>query len=321
MNQQRFGGISGATLNFLHHADYAWFLPLIARMPLRIGYLLAGLRGIVNGRFGRDWRSMALGTRHISRQSAAGYRILRPKATEAELKTLVQERFYAESLEEFEGRLIAADRVAELKRDILPADFLAACRQRERGLVLLTPHFESFWLGTVFLGQAGVTVNAMTSSITHDPLVTAAVQQHFFKKYRGMERMMNGGRMLNMEDGLRPFYQMLERGETLVILADAPAIAGGASATPYFLGSRRRMAGGALRMASKTGSDIGAFVCRHVKMGQYLVKGGPIIPANEPQAFDTVYRYLSDEIEATPGKWYASDLLPLMTAVEKGTKV
>jgi lauroyl/myristoyl acyltransferase len=127
---------------------------------------------------------------------------------------------------------------------------------------------------------------------------------------------MNGGRMLDMELGLRPFYQMLERGECLVILADAPAVVGSAVATPYFLGCRRQMAGGALRMARKTGSDIGAFVCRYLKPGQYCLKGGPIVSAGDPQAFDTVYRYLSDEIEAAPGRWWASDLLPLMTPVD-----
>jgi len=320
MNQRKFDGVYGAAVRFLHHADYAWALPLMARMPLEIGYRLAWLRGVFNGRLGRDWRSVALEARHVARQSAAGYRELRPQATEAELTSLVLERFRAESLEEFEGQLIAAGRVVELQWDIQPEDFLTVCRQRKRGLVLMTPHFDSFWLGTVFLAQEGLTVNAMTSAVTHHPLVAPAVQQHFFKKYRGMERVLNGGRMLNMELGLRPFYQMLERGECLVVLADAPAVAGGATATPYFLGRRRLMAGGALRMAQKTDSDIGAFVCSFTGPGHYLLKGGPVMSARDPRALDAVYRYLSNEIEATPGRWYASDLLPLMIPVdEEGT--
>lgn len=318
MSQQRFSGISGAVIRFLHHVDYAWLLPLLARLPLGIGYQLARLRGEINARLGRDWRSMALGTRHIARQSAAGYRILRPQATEQELQSLVQERFRAESLEEFEGCLMAAGRVAGIRHEVTPSDFTDICKQQDRGLVLLTPHFDSFWLGTVFLAQAGMKVNAMTSAVTHDHRVIAAVQQHFYKKYRGMERLLNGGRMLNMEEGLRPFYQMLERKECLVILADAPATVNSSAATPYFLGCRRRLAGGALRLARKTGSDLGAFVCRYLKPGRYLLKGGPIVDAHDPQAFDQVYRYLSDEIAAAPGRWCAADMLPLMTPVDNG---
>ncbi len=319
MNQQRFNGITGAVIRYLHHSDYTWVLPLLARLPLRAGYLLAGLRGEINGWLGRDWRSMALGTRHVARQSAAGYRLLYPLATEAELQALVRERFRTESREEFEGQLIVANRVAELRWEIQPEGFLKACKQRKRGLVLLTPHFDSFWLGTVFLAQAGYTVNAMTSAVTHDPLVIPAVQQQFYQKYRGMERLLHGGRMLNMEDGLRPFYQMLERGECLVILADAPATVAGAAATPSFLGNRRQIASGALRLARKTGSDLGAFVCQYVKPGHYLVQGGPVVPAHDPQAFDTIYSYLSVKIEAAPGRWCATDLLPLMTPVDNGT--
>lgn len=318
MSQQRFSGFSGTCIRLLHHADYAWLLPLLARLPLSVGYCLAHLRGELNARLGRDWRSMALGTRHVARQSAEGYRILRPQATDAELRTLVQERFRAESREEFEGRLMAADRVAELRCEILPADFAAACGRRSQGLVLLTPHFESFLMGVVFLAQTGLTINVMTSSVTHHQLVAPAVQRHFFSKYRGMEHFLNGGRMLDMELGLRPFYQMLERGECLVVLADTPAVAGGATAVPYFLGRRRLMAGGALRMARKTGSDLGAFVCRYLKPGRYLLKGGPIVSAYAPQAFDMVYQYLSDEIEEAPGRWCAADLLPLMTPVGNG---
>ncbi|MDY0185775.1 MAG: hypothetical protein RBR43_07860 [Desulfuromonadaceae bacterium] len=318
MDQQRFSGLSGALIRFLHHADYAWFLPLLARIPLSAGYFLADLRGRLNARLGRDWRSMALGTRHVARQSAAGYRLLYPQTTEKEMAALVQERFKAESLEEFEGCLMAAGRIAKLQHEILPEVFLTTCKQRNGGMVLLTLHFESFLLGVLFLAQNGIKVNVMTSSVTRHPQVARAVQNHFFNKYRGMERYLNGGKMLDMEEGLRPFYQLLKRGECLVVLADAPAVAGGAVATPCFLGKQRQLAGGALRLAQKTDSAIGAFTCRLVTPGSYLVKGGPVLSSHNPQALDVIYRFLSDEIEATPGKWQAVDLLPLMTPIESG---
>lgn len=59
-----------------HRADFAWVLPFIARLPLTLGYALSGWRGRFNAASGRDWRSVALGFRHIRRQSLAGYRLL-----------------------------------------------------------------------------------------------------------------------------------------------------------------------------------------------------------------------------------------------------
>ncbi len=303
-------------VHVLHSLDYAVLLPLMACLPLCAGYALSALRGRLNGIVGRDWRSVGLGARHVARQSVLGYRMLFPNASAADLRVLVRERFETESREEFEGRLIVAGRVEQLKCRICPDEFVRISLQRERGLMLLTSHFDSFMLGIAFLGLAGVKINVMTSSVTNDPRVDPAVSKHFFKKYRGMERMMNGGKMLDREHGIRPFYQMLERGECLVVLADAPSSSGGTAVTPYFLGAQRRLAGGALRMAQKTGSNLGAFVCRYEYPGHYRLEGGPIFCGDDPQALDAVYGFLSDEILAAPGHWWAADLLPDMTAID-----
>ncbi len=302
-------------IRMIHAADYGVILPLLARLPLAAGYTMSTWRGWLNGLAGRDWRSMALGSRHVARQSAAGFRMLSPQPTETIVRSWVRERFETESREEFEGRLIAAGRVGELRRSVGPEGFLRACLRRERGLLLLTPHFDSFMLGIAFLGLAGARINVMTSAITNDPRVSPAVREHFSRKYRGMEKLMNGGRMVDQEDGLRPFYRILERRECLVILADAPAVPGGASMAPCFLGERRALAGGALRMAQKTGSDLGAFVCRFVAPGRYVVEGGPIGGANDSQTLEAAFAFLSNAIMASPGRWWAADLLPAMVPV------
>jgi lauroyl/myristoyl acyltransferase len=308
-------GLMHSITGLAHKADYALLLPLLARLPLPVAYALSAVRGRMNGWLGRDWRSMALQTRHIARKSAQGYTMLLKEAPQASVQTLVRQRFATESREEFEGHLIINGRVPELHCDIESEAFLAACLQRDRGLLLLTPHFDSFMLGIAFLGLTGVKINVMTSSVTNDARVDPAVSRHFFKKYRGMERMMNGGRMLDREDGVRPFYQMLERGECLVVLADSPATDGGAAESPHFLGARRCLAGGALRMARRTGSDIGAFVCRFTEPGHYRLQSGPLLSAADPLALDAVYAFLSEQIMATPGRWWAADLLPEMPAV------
>lgn len=303
-------------LRWAHKADYAWFLPAIARLPLPLAYALSGLRGRINAAIGRDWRSVALGLRrHIQRQSLAGYALLPGSASAKERERWGQQRFETEARDEFEARLVAARRLGELTCDFAPAGSEKQCANRSRGLVLLTPHFDSFYLGIAFLAQAtGARTNSMSSAVTRDPRVDPAVSQHFDRKYRGLEHYQHGGQVLDIEVGLRPFYRMLADHETLVVLGDAPVLPNGASMAVDFLGGQRVIAGGALRLAQRTGSDLGGFVCRYLGPGRYVLEMCPIGRADDPATIDRIYRFFSEQILAQPGLWWAADMLPNMPA-------
>ena len=305
-----------ALVRLAHTLDFRVVLPLLARLPLRWGYWLSILRGRVNASAGRDWRSVALGFRHIAQQTQAGYRLLAPQTEPQQWRAWLSERFATEAREEFEAALVAAGRIAGLECRYSPDDTCVRLSQRERGLVLLTPHFDSFFLGVAFLARCGVRVNLMTSAVTHDPRVHPAVRDHFFRKYRGLERRLNGGRALDMEAGVRPFYTMLQRREIVVVLADAPALPNGIRMAAHFLGTRRVLAGGALRMARYTHSDLGGFVCRHLEGQRYRLELGPLGPATDRESADRVYRFLGAAIEAQPGRWWAADLLPALPPAE-----
>lgn len=302
-----------------HRADFGWFLPFIARMPLPVAYALSGVRGRVNAMTGRDWRSVALGSRHIHRQSLAGYELL-PETGAADGKARWgKQRFESEARDEFEARLVAAGRLHELHCEFVPpmVDELSAAQSR--GLVLLTPHFDSFYLGIAFLAQAmSSRVNSMSSAVARDPRVEPRVTQHFERKYRGLEQYLNGGKVLDMEIGLRPFYRMLAQNETLVVLADAPVLPNGVSMTVDFLGARRVLAGGALRMAQHTNSDLGGYVCRFKGQGRYEIEMCQIGPANDPQTIEKIYAFFSEQILAQPGLWWAADMLPNLPVAEDG---
>ncbi len=298
----------------VHAIDFRYFLTVLARLPLKLAYPISATRGYINGLTGRDWRSVALGFRHIRRQSLEGYQHLPIKGSAALYKQWSKERFSAEAREEFEARLVVAKRVEELKCTFKPTDAdQIAQLNNGRGLMLLTLHFDSFFVGAAFLARSGATINFMSSSVTHDPRVDAAVQDHFDSKYRGLEHYLNGGSIVNMEDGLRPFYRMLERHETLIVLGDAPAVQNGVSMTVDFLGQHRKMAGGALRLAQRTDSDIGGYLCYHRGGDKYELEVCRIGPASNPASIQHVYDFFSDAITKTPGLWWAVDLLPDMT--------
>ena len=299
-------------LRIFHRFDYGHLLPLMAGLPLTIGYALAAWRGKFAAACGSDWRSMAHGCRHVSRETLAGYRLLAPGTDGAAYRGWHAQRFATESREEFEAQLVTAGRVEQLQCEVSPA-IEQLCRNRRRGLVLLTPHFDSFFLGVAFLGRSGGTINLMTSAITRDPRIPVEVQRHFATKYRGLEHYLNGGRTLDMESGLRPFYRLLTANETLVVLADAPVLPGGADSTADFLGAPRLLSGGPVRLAGRTGSELGCFVCRYLGGNRYRIELGPLGAADDPTMVQQIYRFFSTAIEQQPGHWWAADLLPAMT--------
>jgi len=287
-----------------HHIDFAWVLPFIALLPLPLGYCLANLRGRFNAWTGRDWRSMALGFRHIRQESLASYKLLAPNSEPATHRHWCAQRFITEARDEFEARLLALGRVDELRcrhENIFAKPLEPLSKSRSRGLVLLTPHFDSFMLGIAFAAREGAIVNVLTSGITHHPKVDEAVRAHFFAKYQGTRRYLNGGELHEMERGLRPFYRMLEDSQVLVILADAPPVAGGTSMQVKFLGEARQLAGGAVRLAQKTESDIGGYICRMERPGQYVMQWCEPGPANDPETLKRIYDMFSRTIEERPG--------------------
>ena len=300
-------------LRRVHHLDYAWLLPLLARLPLALAWPLAAWRGWVNGRLGRDWRSVALGTAHVERQTLLGYGQLAPKATPAQRQRWCRQRFAVESRDEFEACWLGARRLGALACSFdAPARALLT-QENGRGLVLLTPHFDSFYLGIAFLAQAsGRRFNSMSSAVFRDPRVDPAVTRHFARKYAALEHYLNGGLVPEMENGLRPFYRMLAAKEALVVLGDAPKLPHGAAMTVDFLGGQRELAGGALRLAQRSGSDLGGFVCRCVGPGRYAVQACTPGPADDPATLARIYALFSQAITAQPGAWWAADLLPQM---------
>ena len=303
---------------WLHALDYAYLLPAISKLPLNLGFQLSNIRGKVNSLLARDWRSIALGKRHIEQQSILAYALL-PGIVSGEPQKLTKQRFETESREEFEAWLVVRKRLNELSCIPTHPAELGTSQNNGQGLVLLTLHLDSFFLGAGFLARNGRPINFMASAITHDSRVDIAVQNHFAVKYRSLEDYLNGGKIVNMEGGMRPFYRMLERNQTLIVLGDSPPLTPEPSDSDMvvnFLGEKRRLAGGALRLAQATHSNIGAYLCYYCGPGQYRVEVCPPGPALQPQTIQNIYDFFSQAILKDPGRWWGADLLPNMPIVE-----
>ena len=297
--------------------DYDHLLPALAALPTGLGRPLAALRGRLNAGLQRDWRSMSLRRPHVAELSLRAFEELAGLgAGPGTPQQWLRQRFLTESRCDFEACFVNRARLPALHcatETAEPGDPLAP---DPHGRVLLTAHFDSFFLGIVFLGQrlaaAGRRIDVMSSAVFEDPQVHPAIVRHLRAKYRGLERYLNGGRVMHLEDGLRQFYEVLERGGILVVIGDAPPLPGGVSVEAAFLGARRTLAGGALRMARRQGSRIASFTCTHSGGNDYRLRFSRAFDARDPTAADGCYGFLSSQIMAEPGRWWAADMLPQM---------
>jgi len=293
--------------------DYRVMLPGLARLPLPVGALLAQWRGLFNGWLDLDWRSLSLQQRFVYDATYAAQQQLCPQATPQQWRRQTLQRFVVNSREEWEASLFLRYPVERFKAasTVYGLQEWLSAQRAGQPMVLLTPHFDSFCMGIVLLGLHGLKVHAVSSAVVEDPRVHPAVRRFYWQKYRGMERYMNGGLIRHQEQDNRHFYRALQQGEAVVILADLPTPNQQSLVVP-FLGQLRCMASGPLRVAQKTHSLVGAFVCLHERTGQYRLMCAPLrsLDTESPaRSFVPLYAFLDAYLHRYPARWWAADLL------------
>lgn len=294
----------------LQGPEYRWLLPAMAWLPEDIAYALARRRGRFNARHDRDWVSLGLRQRHVAGRVAEGFGMfLSPDQAQA----ATVERFETVAREEMESRALTRFGLSHFEVDAAQPLATLARRPRDRGIVLVTAHLETFVLGIAALGQQGEVVHTVTSTVSDDSRLHPAIRQHFALKYLGLRRHANGGDTPEAETSMRHFYRALARREAVVVLCDAPAPAGGPALQVPWLGAPRSMAQGAFRMAQATGSVLAAFACRWQGGNRHTVRMSdlldPGLSGTHPVA-EQAFRFLERCILERPGRWWASHLLP-----------
>lgn len=292
--------------------EYSLLLPLMGRLPIQLGYRLAVLRGRINWALDREWRSIAVGHRYIRAATERAMNLILPDLPAAAVRSMTRRRFEGFSREEFEAQLLMRRRVAKLHYTVQGIETVQNHLAGGRGMILLTPHFDSFILGMVFLGMSGLRVNVMTSDVVENPRVDRCVRRFFFGKYRGMELYLQGGKAIHVEQNLRFFYRALLAGESIVVLADLPTPKSGDHPVWLrFLGRERSFLSGAFRLARRTGSAVTGFVCRWEGATNYTVTVDECIPPGEVNqtSYQRVYDFFDAAIRSNPERWWAADLL------------
>ncbi|MDE1981858.1 MAG: hypothetical protein KGI81_05915 [Betaproteobacteria bacterium] len=293
--------------------DYRLFYPLCARLPFAMGGALAAWKGRRDARHDRDWRSLSLRRPYVKDATRTALATLCPQAGPDELERLVTERFVAAASEEWQAHLILAGRAPEVTmtwEGMTPQEVKAA------GPVLwMTVHYDSFMLGVVHFGLAGLPFNLMTSTVVEDARIPASIRRYYARKYAAVGQYFNGGQSLQAETRLKSLYAGPRAGMATVMLVDAPALQKEEGVLLEFLGRRRYMAPGAVRMAEYGQLPMGAFVCVQEAPGRYRLVVHPplhVNPAGFNEISQTLYTFLGEQIMKRPGRWWAADLLPTM---------
>lgn len=299
-------------------ALFALVLPLAARIGGRTARRMATWAGLTAFRLDVDWRTVSLRQHFLRERTQAALREILPDASPETISALTRERFICAAHEDLDAQYFYSD--PELTRQCsyegLEAVHEAAART---GVLVMTLHLDTTPMGIAQLGKTGLKLNLMTSNIVQDPRVPAVLRRFFRRKYEGIERHLNGGIYWDVETHIRDFYRVLARGESVAMLCDGPALSLEDGVLTEFLGKTRAMSPGALRLAKKSGAALVGMICLRTGPESYRVVFSPVYEPSAlapEQAIHEVYAFLDQAIRATPGRWWAADLLPAFINVE-----
>ncbi|EJE53629.1 Lauroyl/myristoyl acyltransferase [Acidovorax sp. CF316] len=296
--------------------DYGLVLPLLARLPRWLARPLWILRGCINYAMDWDWRTLSLGHGYVREATQHAMAQLRLQAQEGTLpRRLTLRRFVCMSREEVEAaRLSHLDR-KNIQARIIGLEALVKARDSQQGVVLMTAHFDSLYVGLAALAEAGLTVNLMSTKLTDDAMVPPAISQHFATKAVALNRLLAPGRVTHFEDSMRFFVSALRRGEIVVIACDGPSTSQDRSQPVDFLGAQRRMASGPQFLARAGHAPLALYTCQEGPGGHFTVEVTEPVTL-ENGGLQQAYSALERHLLAHPWQWWAADLYRTYVAAE-----
>lgn len=287
--------------------DYGLILPCLARLPRWLARPLTALRGAVNYVFDFDWRTLSLGHGYIREATVDAMRQLTQltgSGRSARLLTL--QRYGCAAREEVDSWRLPHIDFARLPHRITGLEPLLEAQARGQGVVLLTAHFDSLYIGLALLARAGVRAHLMATGITEDPRVPPAITQHFVRKAQALDRLLAPGKVVQFEGNLRFFLRALRQGDAVVIACDGVSTSADRADPVQFLGARHLMATGPQYLAEATGSPLALFSCHEDEHGIFQVNvSAPV--ALDAGGLQRAFTLLEQQLLKSPWRWWGAD--------------
>ena len=287
--------------------DYGLVLPGLAKLPPGLAKWPLRLRGLINWAFDLEWRTITLRHGYIRSATLQAMREIAKLRGNGWPRWWTLRRFVCASREECDALRLATTNFNQLAWTGRGLDDVVTATRRGQGVVLLTGHFDSLYMGLMVLAKHGVIVNLMSSKIMEDERVPPSIRDLFARKIGTMAQQFSPGRVLHFEDGMKPFIDALKQGEVLVIACDAPSVTEGRASTVDFLGRRFLMAPGPEFFARKTQALVSLYSCVQKGDLSFEIECSPLLSLEEgglQKAFDC----LDVKIRKEPWRWWAADL-------------
>lgn len=313
--------------------DYGALLPLLARLPRRVGQPLAALRGQLNWHCDFDWRTLSLGHPYVRTATLAGMRALAARRYAVEVGDSAEgqagassgqdlhlsatsvgaaagrwtrQRYACTAREEVDAWRLARLDFGRLRCEFVGLEALRAAQARGQGVLLAKAHFDALYIGLGALAHRGVRLNLMGTRTIFDARIPPAIRRHYEMKTAALNQVLAPGRLAFFEDGMAFFVRALRRGEAVAMACDGPSSSPQRATPVRLLGRRLLMSSGLEFLARATGAPIAFLSCQELPGQRFRITISPPMPLEEgglQQAYDALERTLL----AHPGGWWAAD--------------
>lgn len=287
--------------------DYGWLLPWLGRLPRWLARPLAAVRGCINCAFDLDWRTLSLGHGYVRGATlSAMAELVALSGSGASPRLLTLRRYLCASREEVDCWRLQRIDYSQVPCRMEGLEALLAAQSRGQGVVLLTAHFDSLYIGLALLARAGARIHLMATRITSDPQVPAAITRHFDHKIDTLDRLLAPARVARFEDGLRFFVRALQQGDAVMMACDGVGTSTDRPSPVRFLGQERLMASGPQFLAEKTGALVALFSCHEDGNGSFRISVSEPVSLAEG-GLQRAYSVLEAQLLAMPWRWWAAD--------------
>ena len=287
--------------------DYGWLLPWLARLPHWLARPLVALRGCINYVFDFDWRTLSLGHGYVRPATHnAMAQLVQLAGSRASPRLLTLRRYLCTSREEVDSWRLSRLDYQNLPHRIQGLELLLASQARGQGVVLLTAHVDSLYIGLALLARAGLRIHLMATRITSDPRVPAAITEHYARKTAALNALLAPGQVVTFEDNMRFFIRALRKGDIVVMACDGVSTSTERADPVQFLGGPQLMASGPQFLAKTTQAAIALFSCYQAKDGRFLIDVSE--PFNLAQdGLQRAFSTLEGQLLAAPWRWWGAD--------------
>jgi predicted LPLAT superfamily acyltransferase len=287
--------------------DYGWLLPLLARLPQPLAWPLVVLRGCINYVFDFDWRTLSLGHGYVRPATHnAMAQLVQLAGSKASPRLLTLRRYLCTSREEVDSWRLSRLDYQNLPHRIQGLEPLLAAQARGQGVVLLTAHFDSLYIGLALLARAGLRVHLMATRITSDPRVPAAITEHYVRKTAALDTLLAPGQVVTFENNMRFFIRALRQGDAVVMACDGVSTSTERADPVQFLGGQQLMASGPQFLAKTTNAAIALFSCYQAKDGTFQIElTAPLGLAED--GLQRAFTALEAQLLAAPWRWWGAD--------------